>query len=526
MIKDKKQDENTLQKDKKFAKIEKILLKKPMMIIIHVTDTYFIEETQVNNKVDLPGFARFYALGDFIKSRPQVQENNIPVLVLHGGDFLFPSLMSAYFKGKQMVDVLNACGFDYCTIGNHDFDEGARCLNARMAKATFGITCANIKPKKNHRIKIRDHVICHDKENNPFAAIVGVAGADTIRNATQNGFETLHAENALRKVMRGIMQAHPKIDHLVVLSHMSNKEDKNLHEWLDKNWDGYAYILGGHDHNEILQYDDKYPRTVLVKGQSNCRTVQILGLYGKSKDRDLGKNVLVFGNELSKINPNQKIQKIVTKWEALLEEHIKEKESDEVIKQFKPGTTLDATELHLRKGSTNFGNFIADCMSEFAKSDIALINSGHFRGDRKIGSVLKVSDIRRIFVLDKKDALVKITMSGAECRDFLRHAYSEEGRGKVLQISRDAIKVLQNSSAKDKFSVAMLWDMLSTDDDGFTTILAKCRATTVSKIRSEIKKSVIADSSLFDVIKRSSECVRYDPNIRISIKKFPDIFKK
>ena len=185
---------------------------------------------------------------------------------------------------------------------------------------------------------------------------------------------------------------------------------------------------------------------------------------------------------------------------------------------------LNATELDLRKGSTNFGNFIADCMSEFTKSDLAFVNSGHFRGDRKMGSAIKLSDLRRVFVLDKKDALVKITMTNAECKEFLKHAYSEEGRGKVLQVSKNVIKVLQKSTQKDKFTVVMLWDMLKTDDDGFTTILANSRKTTVSKLQSKLKKHIISNSSLFDVIRLSSKDVKYDSKIRMSVNSFKNYF--
>jgi len=137
-----------------------------------------------------------------------------------------------------------------------------------------------------------------------------------------------------------------------------------------------------------------------------------------------------------------------------------------------------------------------------------------------MGNAIKLSDLRRVFVLDKKDALVKITMTNAECKKFLKHAYSEEGRGKVLQVSKNVIKVLQKSTQKDKFTVVMLWDMLKTDDDGFTTILANSRKTTVSKLQSKLKKHIISNSSLFDVIRLSSKDVKYDSKIRISVDSF------
>jgi 2',3'-cyclic-nucleotide 2'-phosphodiesterase (5'-nucleotidase family) len=415
------------EEKERINKIEKLLTKNPEIILVHVTDTYFIEESRINNEVDLPGFARFRSLVNHIKSNPTVQKNKIPVFVLHGGDFLYPSLMSVYFQGRQMVEILNICGFDYCTLGNHDFDGGIKYLKERMSEALFEIVCTNIKvPKKNSSLQISDYVICKDKHNLPFAAITGIVGKDTLRKARQSSLGTDPIELSLKQIVVNIQKNYPKINHLIILSHMSNEEDVSLERWLDRNWDGYVYLLGGHDHNEALQYSDENPKSILLKGQSNCRTVQIIGIprfLDFKKTSHLPEHVVVMNSTgLSKFHPESEIQKKVRRWEFELEKHLDEPKSDRIVKQFKANTILDATELQLRKGSTNFGNFIADCVQDFANSDIALINSGHFRGDRKLGNILRPSHLRRIFVLDKKEALVKITMTGKECREFLNHA--------------------------------------------------------------------------------------------------------
>jgi len=511
-------------------KIKRLLDKNPEMVLVHVTDTYFIEESTVDDAIDLPGFARFYSLIESIKADPIIQKNKTPVLVLHGGDFLYPSLMSTYFDGHQMTDVLNSCKFDYCTLGNHDFDGGAKSLKANMSVASFEIICANIKDSKaKDGLKISDYVICKDSYNKPFMAITGIAGEATLRKAKQNEFETVSIESSLRQILTKIQKNNPKINHLVVLSHMDNKEDDALLKFLEKNWDGNAYLLGGHDHNEVLSYGDKNPKSILLKGQSNCRTVQVIGIprSSNSKNADSFQEQMIVINsaELAGFTPNPEIQKNVRRWESKLEGHLDEQKSDRVIKIFKAGTVLDATELQLRKGSTNFGNFIADCILDFTGSDIALINSGHFRGDRKMGNILKRSDMRRVFVLDKKETLVKITMTAKECMKFLEHAYSEEGRGKILQVSKNTLKMLQESKPEDELSVALLWDMIKTNDDGFTTILAKSRNTDVDIITSRLKKHVILDSSLLDVVEKSSEHVNYDSDVRISVGSFADFIR-
>ena len=55
-------------------KIEKLLTKNPEIILVHVTDTYFIEESKINDKIDLSGFARFRSLVNHIKIKPYCSE--------------------------------------------------------------------------------------------------------------------------------------------------------------------------------------------------------------------------------------------------------------------------------------------------------------------------------------------------------------------------------------------------------------------------------------------------------------------
>lgn len=129
------------------------------------------------------------------------------------------------------------------------------------------ITSINIKnPKRENILKISDYVICNDGDKHkPFAAITVVAGKNTLRKAEQNGFATTDVESSLSQTISKIKKNHPEINHLIILSHMNNEEDVHLQRWLGRNWDGYTYLLGGHDHNEVMQYSDEAPQSILLK---------------------------------------------------------------------------------------------------------------------------------------------------------------------------------------------------------------------------------------------------------------------
>ena len=125
----------------------------PGFTILGINDVYRIEgvDKGVNG-----GLARVRSL------RVALEKEDEKVLLLHGGDFLFPSLLSRQYSGKQMIDVLNLMdgrskGFDdrmYVTFGTHEFDKDkideAKILNSRIAESQFPWVGSNIEFKKGN----------------------------------------------------------------------------------------------------------------------------------------------------------------------------------------------------------------------------------------------------------------------------------------------------------------------------------------------------------------------------------------
>ena len=113
-----------------------------------INDVYRIEGLTEERK---GGLARLRAL------RRQLEETH-DVLMLHAGDFLFPSFSSNFFHGRQMIDVMNLLdGRDatgaidprlFVAFGNHEFDasdcDRPAILRERVAEADFTWLASNI----------------------------------------------------------------------------------------------------------------------------------------------------------------------------------------------------------------------------------------------------------------------------------------------------------------------------------------------------------------------------------------------
>ena len=493
------------------------LKKQTQVLLIHLTDTYFIQEIKVGSKIEIPGFARIGSLIDDLKTPAK------KTLILHSGDFLFPSFMSKFFHGKQMIEMFNECKFDYITLGNHDFDGGITVLKKRLQEARFKIILTNLKPPKNFPIKFLSHKLWPKQK--PILAILGISGISTQRAAKENSFFAQDVFESLNKKIKFLKDQHPQVRNLVVMSHMSDYEDKNLKKWLSKNWSGFSYIFGGHDHNNLVSCQAQTANSILIKSQSNARTVRLYSIiqtksnFRPEKTKTMAtklKNSLVTLNskDFENFSPSKKIQKKIENWENRLNALFTEK--SKIIKTFSPKVSLDATEFSLRNGTTNFGNFIADCLCEATKSDIALINSGHFRGDRKLSNLINTGDLRRIFVMDEPGSIIKVKLFPKECRLLLLHGFKELGKGKILQMSKNCPKIIKNT--KTKLSVTLMTDMIFTDDDGFAKILANQRGLSVDELRNNMKKFRI-NQTILDLVKRQAKFVKYDPCERFSVKK-------
>lgn len=113
--------------------------------ILQINDVYKIEGLESGNT---GGLARVRSL------RKHLESDGTPVLVLHGGDVLYPSVMSKYLEARPMVDVMNLLDGDAAkedprlivTFGNHELDDkDAKILLARLNESAFRWISTNVR---------------------------------------------------------------------------------------------------------------------------------------------------------------------------------------------------------------------------------------------------------------------------------------------------------------------------------------------------------------------------------------------
>src|SRR5688572_23993605 len=111
--------------------------------ILQINDVYKIEGLEGGQS---GGLARLRTL------RKHLESDGTPVIVLHAGDTLYPSVMSKFLDARPMVDVLNLLDGDpsafdprlVVTFGNHEFDQSdPSILMNRVRESAFEWVATN-----------------------------------------------------------------------------------------------------------------------------------------------------------------------------------------------------------------------------------------------------------------------------------------------------------------------------------------------------------------------------------------------
>src|SRR5210317_866816 len=236
------------------------------LTFFHLNDTYRVGAVEDGTA---GGFSRVVTL--VRESQAQGRD----VHLLHGGDFLYPSLESQLWDGLQMVDVMNfidALAPLHVTSGNHEFDRrGPEQLVAAVKASEFDW--------------LGDNYVFNTGDQDADAALksgftfmhgdkkVGVFALTLHGDEGGNDRDYIEIDKAYKKVAeRAIVDLEERgVDLIIGVTHVHMWQDVDIAR-LKAEHPKLAFIVGGHEHEP--QYspggDDN---AVVMKGASNAREI-------------------------------------------------------------------------------------------------------------------------------------------------------------------------------------------------------------------------------------------------------------
>ncbi len=185
-------------------------------------------------------------------------------LIIDGGDTIQGSPFTNYLQGKGecsrvIARAMNIAGFDYVTLGNHDFNHGVDALEEYLRNLNAVCLCANIRDRAG-RLPIQEYAI-HTLENGLRVGVTGVC-THYIRVWEQaETLEKLIIEEPIPAAKRAMEQMQGKADIYICIYHGGFERDLESGERLtdsteNQAWQlceegGFDVVLTGHQHMPV-----------------------------------------------------------------------------------------------------------------------------------------------------------------------------------------------------------------------------------------------------------------------------------
>lgn len=355
-------------------------------------DIVVLYENDVHCGVD--GYANLAALKDEMKVTHKY------VSVVSSGDFVQGGSLGAASHGRNIINIMNEVGYDFVTLGNHEFDYGIPRQLELMEALSAKCLCCNFKDLRTDK-QLYDayHIVNYGDFN---VAYIGMSTPYTINSSTPSYFKDENGnyiysfciDNFYELVQDAVNSARNEgADFVVVLSHLGDESEGeggiNSLSMIENTY-GIDVVLDGHSHSVI-------PGTVMKNKKGENVTLTSTG----TKLENIGKLT---------INPNGKFstELISTKdyikknaWLLKVINDIKEgykKVAEQVIftSDVKLASYDDQNNRLVRSQECNIGNFCTDAYRMVFGTDIAFLGGGSIRADLPKG-VVTFNDLYTMF---------------------------------------------------------------------------------------------------------------------------------
>jgi 2',3'-cyclic-nucleotide 2'-phosphodiesterase (5'-nucleotidase family) len=406
-------------------------------VLMAINDVYRIEGLEEGR---VAGLARVRSL------RKELERDNPDLLLLHAGDFLFPSFASRMYNGEQMVAVLNdldgdTAAFDdrmIAVFGNHELEKGkmkdAPMLDKRIEESQFRWLGGNISFKAGE-----DGKPLIDAPNLSRTVLVESGGirigifGDTIATDVQYASfaDPIETARALTAELRG-----QGAEVVIGLTHLNAADDRKLLETLGDA--GPDLIVGGHDHEKM---EIQVGRRLILKADADARTVSVIRLRLSGGRLDVSHDFRTLSGVDPRPDPDT--LSLVGDWQARHEQEFcaQANASPGCLGELygSTRTLLEGEETKIRRQETSLGDWVADLMKtemEPCGAEVAFINSGSLRlnQDLPAGTRIVRRHVEELFGYETPLRLIRI--DGATLQKVIDHAVQFwPGSGSWLQIS-------------------------------------------------------------------------------------------
>ena len=388
------------------------------LTFVHLNDTYRVGDVEDGNA---GGLSRVVSL---IR---QLQAEGRDVRILHGGDFLYPSLESSLWNGEQMIDAFNfmdAIAPMYVVAGNHEFDpRSPDSLISAVQSSDFDWLGDNYQFVTGDEAVDRALKSAFTFESD--GKTIGIFSLSIHPDDGGNTRDYLTMQKDYGALAKKVIQQFEDdgVDAIIGLTHLHMWQDETLAK-LRAEHPKFVFIVGGHEHEPEFRPITASSAAVM-KGASNARSIWAIDLQFDAQGAatiaprkiDLDQSVAL----------DASYEVLAQKWHDRLLVSLPFLEA----RIGDAAVPLDGTEVTVRNAESNWATFIADQMrGAFGEpmADLAFINGGTLRIDDIIHDEIQFEHIARTFGFSSY--LRHTTVTGAEFRQLMEAGYRGFGPSK------------------------------------------------------------------------------------------------
>ena len=310
------------------------------------------------------------------------------VAVVSSGDFAQGNTVGSLTKGEAIVRIMNAVGYDYLTIGNHEFDYTVPQMQHLSELLTAKTLCCNFsryEQDNDDKDDRDDDDLYPAYEVKDFGGtkvgFIGVATPSTFRSSTPTYFiddngnllYNFHQTDTYECVQEAVNDAREEgAEIIIVLSHLGDDPEVAYSRGLIAATHGIDVVLDGHAHHVLNER--------LVNDRGDSVTLTSTG----TKFAYIGRLTIDTDNrvttELLPISDCHRVNQAVQDTVLAIQQELEARVNAPV------GTTAFALADRdnqdnrlVRKQETNLGDFMADVARYTTGANIGVCNGGGLR---------------------------------------------------------------------------------------------------------------------------------------------------
>lgn len=358
------------------------------------------------------GYAAMEALQQESRSRTPY------VATVSCGDFVQGDVVGSVSRGEHIVDIMNQVGYDFITLGNHEFDYGIQRMAELTGKLEATTLCANFKDLQTGELVYKPFEIV--RYGNVDIAFIGIATPATATSVSPKMFldeqgnvrYSFLRQTFFESIQQQVDAARAQgADYVVALSHLgdlSDGENPTSVELIGKTT-GIDVVLDGHAHSVI-------PDSLVLNAQG---TPVLLTSTGTKFEHIGVLELSVEGKFTSTLVATEGVQ-----GDAGVQNLVDGIRSQVLAEgEYVIGESLQLLSINdaqgnrlVRKQETAIGNFCADAFRVMLGTDIAMINGGGIRTDIPAGTVT-FNTLYSVFPFNNTSCTVAVT--GQQLLDIL-----------------------------------------------------------------------------------------------------------